>query len=423
MNMPTIRLQTPPRCIPPVPYLLVLLLLACLLPMTVHAADPPGYREAVSNMTRLEANVRQRNQREPWEKLAQQFLNVYNSQKRWNNRPAALYRSALALDKLSRRASNKKDARNATERYALLVRQHPRSEYADDALLQAARLQYDIIGDERRSEALLRQQLRGYPSGRKAAEAKALLARVSRTATAEKKEEEKAPTKDVSGTAYRKTVKTILIDAGHGGKDPGTHHNGIVERELTLDISKRVGSILAAHGVRVRYTRFANTWLSLESRADKVRTNKADLFISIHVNANEKTSVQGFETYYLDVSRTTAASRLAAVENALRGRNAGGEKLPVTRLFNIQKQESKRLARSIHQTTLSHMRKKRFETRNGGIKAGPFHVLRRSGVPGVLLELGYCTNPKEAGWLGQSAYRSALARGIANGILNYMGKL
>ena len=150
----------------------------------------------------------------------------------------------------------------------------------------------------------------------------------------------------------------MLIDPGHGGKDPGTHHNGIREKDLTLDISKRMGAILSSRGLNVRYTRRSDTWITLEQRADKVRTNKADLFISNHVNANTTYGVQDFETYYLDVSRTSASTRLAAVEIALRDRSrATREKLPHHRLFTIQKQESRRLARNVHETTLKYLRK------------------------------------------------------------------
>ena len=97
-----------------------------------------------------------------------------------------------------------------------------------------------------------------------------------------------------------------------------------------------MGAILSSRGLNVRYTRRSDTWITLEQRADKVRTNKADLFISIHVNANPSEGVQGFETYYLDVSRTSASTRLAAVENALRDRSrATREKLPPHRLFHV----------------------------------------------------------------------------------------
>ena len=97
--------------------------------------------------------------------------------------------------------------------------------------------------------------------------------------------------------------------------------------------------------------------------------------------------------------------------------------MPPQRLFNIQKQESRRLARNIHETTLKFLRKKNYRTHDGGIKTAPFHVLRRSGVPGVLIEVGYCTNKSEAERLALKEYRLSVARGIADGILVYTGKI
>ncbi len=399
----------------------------CGLP--AEAADPPRYEKAVQDMNRLEKS-KKRLQREPWEKLSDTFYSVYQSEKKWKNRPSALYRSALALDRLARCASNKKDARRAVGRYLQLVRQYSRSSLADDSLYRAARLTDEILRDKSGAQSLLKRQIKAYPSARSTKDASKYLATL---APDKKKDAPKTTKKDKAsavkqvkykGRPYRLGVRTVLIDPGHGGKDPGTHHNGIKEKTLTLDIAKRVGALLSARGIKVRYTRTSDAWITLEQRAGKVRTNKADLFVSIHVNANPRETVQGFETYYLDVSRTSAATRLAAVENALRDRSAKvREKMPPQRLFNIQKQESRRLARNIHETTLKFLRKKNYRTHDGGIKTGPFHVLRRSGVPGVLIEVGYCTNKSEAERLALKEYRISVARGIADGILTYTGKI
>ena len=316
------------------------------------------------------------------------------------------------------------------DRYLQLVRQHPRSSLADDSLYRAARLKGDVIRDKAGARALLKRQIKAYPSARSTRDASTYLATLApdtkkaAAPTARKNKTPPAGQVKYKGKPYRLGVRTVLIDPGHGGKDPGTHHNGIKEKTLTLDIAKRVGALLSARGLKVRYTRTSDTWITLEQRAGKVRTNKADLFVSIHVNANPRETVQGFETYYLDVSRTSAATRLAAVENALRDRSAKvREKMPPQRLFNIQKQESRRLARNIHETTLKFLRKKNYRTHDGGIKTAPFHVLRRSGVPGVLIEVGYCTNKSEAERLALKEYRLSVARGIADGILVYTGKI
>ena len=388
-------------------------------------ADPASYGKAKETMSRLERIPSQRQQREPWEKLAASFLRIYQTEKRWNNRPAALFRSARALDRLSRYAANRKDAQRSVERYLQVAQAHPRSVLADDALYNAARLRGEILGDREGAQELLQRQIKAYPSGDMRQAAARYLATLSPSAGKSPRgaARPESPKSASQANPFHLGVRTVLIDPGHGGKDPGTHHNGIREKTVTLDIAKRVGAILSKRGLKVRYTRLSDTYVELERRADKVRTNKADLFISIHVNANSSAKVRGFETYYLDVSRTSSATRLAAVENALRDRGrAARETLPPSRLFRIQKQESRRLARSVHDTALKLVRKKNYRTADGGIKTGPFHVLRRSGVPGVLIEVGYCTNKDEAKRLAMPAYRATLAEGIANGILAYVGR-
>ena len=402
----------PLRCI------LLALCAVLLCVFSAGAAAPPRYEKAVQDMNRLEKSAK-RVQREPWEKLSATFLSIYQTERKWKNRPSALYRSALALDRLARQASAKRDARRAVDRYLQLVRRYPRSSLADDSLYRAARLRGEILRDGAGAQALLRQQIKAYPLARATKDASRYLAALAPDAG--KKDGRTSADAPYKGKPYRFGVRTVLIDPGHGGRDPGTHHNGIKEKTLTLDIAKRVGAILSAHGVRVRYTRTSDVRVSLEQRAEKVRTNRADLFISIHVNAHALKTIQGFETYYLDISRTSAATRLAAVENALRDRGAKG-KMPPQRLFNIQKQESRRLARNVQETALKRLRKENYRTHDGGVKTAPFHVLRRSGVPGVLIEVGYCTNKPEAERLSRRDYRAAIARGIADGILTYTGK-
>ena len=392
-----------------------------------QAVSPPAYERAKDELASLQKDTRRSKWREPWEKLASQFMAIYEKEKTWRNRPAALYRSALALDELGRRSGRRSDWDKAEARYRLLWEDHAASVLADDALYRAARLRAEKRGDRAGALELLDRLCSRYPKGDMADEAAAYIRKLAPERKSVRVAEKKVRTGKSASKAKKGTfqlhVRRVLLDAGHGGKDPGTHHNGILERTVTLDLAKRVGAILAARGIDVKYTRFSNRWVSLDDRADKVRTTRADLFISIHVNANPSPQVQGFETYYLDFARTSAASRLAAVENALKGRSAKSrEKLPASKLFQVQQQESARLARNIQNTTLGFLRGKKYATVDGGIKTAPFHVLRKSGVPGVLIEVGYCTNKREASWLAQSAYRALLARGIAYGILAYAGR-
>ena len=219
-------------------------------------------------------------------------------------------------------------------------------------------------------------------------------------------------------------VKTIVIDPGHGGKDPGTSHNNIVERELTLDVAKRLGSVLRAAGYNVVFTRSKDNWISLSERSNIAVRKKGDLFISIHVNASTKPGISGFETYYQDLAGTKESIRLAAVENAGMNHRLGEmESILADLLLSARIQESRRLAAEVQKNAVSLIRKRGHQVNNNGTKGAPFHVLIGSSMPGVLVEIGYCTNSAEARRLKQSKYRDALAEGIANGVHHYARQL
>lgn len=220
------------------------------------------------------------------------------------------------------------------------------------------------------------------------------------------------------------TVQSVFIDAGHGGKDPGAVHNNIVERDAVLDISRRVGRLLAANGVDVEYSRTKDVSVPLSVRPAMANQARADLFVSIHINANPDTSVQGFETYYLDLARNSQASRTATLENAASDRKLGDmQSVLADVMLNARTDESIRVAESIQRAAMSRLTRRGYAVRNGGTKSAPFHVLIGAAMPAVLVEVGYCTHPGEARMLQSSQYRHALAEGIAEGILAYKNRL
>lgn len=220
------------------------------------------------------------------------------------------------------------------------------------------------------------------------------------------------------------TVQRVFIDAGHGGKDPGTLHNDVTEHELTLDVAKRVGRLLSAQGLEVFYSRSGDVSVPLSIRPRKANSVNADIFVSIHVNANTDTTVQGFETFYLDLAKNAHAARVATLENAASDRKLGDmQNVLADLVLNARTQESDRLAGDIQRLALSRLNRRGFEVRDGGTRAAPFHVLIGAAMPAVLVELGYCTNPQEARLLRNQHYRHTLAEGIAEGILAYKNRL
>lgn len=220
------------------------------------------------------------------------------------------------------------------------------------------------------------------------------------------------------------TVHRVFIDAGHGGRDPGTNHNSVLERAVTLEVALQLGRLLTANGLQVVYSRSTDKAIRLSERTAMANAAKADLFVSIHVNAHDKPEVSGIETYYLNLASNPQAARVAVLENAASDRHLGDmQGMLADVMLNARVDESKRLAADIQRLALFRLKKRNYATRNNGVKSAPFHVLIGAQMPAVLVELGYCTNSTEARNLANSNYRLALAEGLAEGILAYRDRL
>ena len=220
-------------------------------------------------------------------------------------------------------------------------------------------------------------------------------------------------------------VSRIVIDAGHGGHDPGAQANGIDEAELVLDIALRLERLLLDHpGVEVVLTRRTNEFIPLEERTAIANREGADLFLSIHANATRQTTVRGIETYFLNFATTPDAEAVAARENAASAQTMGT--LPAilkTIALNNKLEESRELA-SLMQTSL--VRRLRTQTpgmKDLGVKQAPFVVLIGAQMPSVLTEISFLTNRSEATLLKKTAYRQQIAQALCDALLKYQTSL
>lgn len=215
------------------------------------------------------------------------------------------------------------------------------------------------------------------------------------------------------------SVRTIVIDAGHGGKDPGARGFGLQEKDVNLRMALILGKMLKERGFRVLYTRTTDDFLALEERTALANAKKADLFISIHCNAHTDPTMHGLETYSLNLARTPDAVRVAARENAVSDKNISDLQMILTDLMLTSKiKESVDLARGVHRQGLAAIRNK-WTVADHGNREAPFYVLMGAKMPSALLEIGYITNKTEAARLKTDAYLKILARGIADGIGEY----
>jgi len=219
------------------------------------------------------------------------------------------------------------------------------------------------------------------------------------------------------------TVKTIMLDAGHGGKDPGAVSNGLREKDINLRFVKILGKKLQAKGFNVVYTRTKDVFIPLDKRTSMANARKADLFLSVHCNANRSRKVSGIETYSLNLAKTDAAVRIAARENAVDPRSISDLQFILTDLMvNSKIKESRDLAKDVQTRTVNRVRKK-WSVSNKGTREAPFYVLMGARMPSVLVELGYITNRTEASRLKSDKYLDYLANGIVEGVLAYKGKI
>jgi N-acetylmuramoyl-L-alanine amidase len=220
-------------------------------------------------------------------------------------------------------------------------------------------------------------------------------------------------------------VSRIVIDAGHGGHDPGAQSNGITESELVLDVALRLEKLLKDQpGVDVVLTRRDDEFIPLEERTAIANREGADLFLSIHANASRQSIAQGVETYFLNFSTNPAAEAVAARENATSGRTMGNlPDLVKTIALNNKVVESRELATIVQTSLVRRLRLQNKSLKDLGVKQAPFVVLIGAQMPSVLAEISFITNRSDASLLKQAAYRQRIAQSLFDGVLRYQSSL
>ena len=221
--------------------------------------------------------------------------------------------------------------------------------------------------------------------------------------------------------------KTVVIDPGHGGKDPGASDNGVMEKNVNLAVGLELEKALSARGYRVVMTRNTDVYLTLQERTDIANRENADLFVSVHVNAlPKKKSMSGFEIYIMALPTDTDAMNLAKAENREYVEGKGMDVANVDRRTELllkilgDMQQNNKISESTDFAAALY---------NAGVMGGlqmrriaqaPFFVLRGAGMPAVLLEIGFVTNAAESRLLNTPNYQQKIAGAMAAGIVNYL---
>jgi N-acetylmuramoyl-L-alanine amidase len=222
-------------------------------------------------------------------------------------------------------------------------------------------------------------------------------------------------------------VRRVVIDPGHGGKDPGAvgYYKTVKEKNVTLEVARRLAvKIRQDLGVEAVLTRKKDVFLSLEERTAIANTKNGDIFVSIHANATKNKRTRGIETYFLNLATDKDAIMVAARENATSAKNISDLEAILNDLMkNAKINESSRLATHVQRGMTKKLRKRFKDVRDLGVKQAPFYVLLGAEMPCILIEIAFISNPTECKRLNTAAYQEALADGIVAGIKSYVEEI
>jgi N-acetylmuramoyl-L-alanine amidase len=212
------------------------------------------------------------------------------------------------------------------------------------------------------------------------------------------------------------SVRTVVLDVGHGGHDPGTSHYGLKEKSLALEIAKELRDRLREHGLRVVMTRETDGFVPLSGRAAVANRLQADLFVSVHVNANRNRRIAGTEVYYPRVSEVSSGAEWppSVAPSEVATPSTTVKQVLWDLVLRRMRFQSRRVASAVCRSMRSNL-----NVPCRWIKPARFVVLRQAWMPAVLVEVGYLTNREEASRLASAAYRQEIAQAIADSIIAY----
>ncbi len=218
----------------------------------------------------------------------------------------------------------------------------------------------------------------------------------------------------------------IVIDPGHGGKDPGAlGRKGTREKDVVLTIANHLRDLLTQEGsTKVLMTRETDVFVELEDRAKFANTHKADLFVSIHINSHPQTSVKGMELYHFGEASDPRALAVAARENGtpLEKDAAPWQFILADKLNDKKIDDSRELAWTTKKSLVKFMNSY-YKINDHGVKTAPFFVLRMTTMPAILAEIAFISNPTEEKLLQSPTYQKRMAEGIFNGLQSYITPL
>lgn len=371
-----------------------------------------------------------------WENCIQQFLLISRNHPETDQGKKALFSVARLSHEKFEVSKAEPDLHRAFDFYNDFLKAHPEETLADDALFQIGVLRFEEERNRERGIRAMETLLSRYPNGDMAEAAKQYLHRmsshedkpsVSRPSTST--EVRIPPEMPLSrspripvGPKTDATIRTVVIDPGHGGSDTGAvGKRGTKEAAVALQVARKLAFKLKTEfGFQVHMTRTHNKTLSLDERNKIADAKKADLFISIHANAHDQPGIAGVQTFYLDNATSQGAERLATIENRIYGKKRNiEEKILRTLRQNADTEASRDLARVVQGELIGGLREKYPSVADLKDGAALFQVLDGVSCPAILVETGFITNAEEELRLTDTDYQWALADGIGRGVAGF----
>ena len=220
-------------------------------------------------------------------------------------------------------------------------------------------------------------------------------------------------------------IKRIVIDAGHGGKQPGAiSESGVSEKDITLDIALRLHRLLESASFEVLMTRHDDRTMMLDKRVAFANSNRADLFISIHINWTEPREIRPLETYFVGPSEDSATMKLASLENRESGYSLSEYRRVLEKIYiDARRDESRSLAKNVHAELYQSLKAVNPVLDNRGVRTAPFLVLVGTEMPAILVEVSTLSNEEEVELLIDPDYREKIALAVSRGINGYANAL
>jgi N-acetylmuramoyl-L-alanine amidase len=221
-------------------------------------------------------------------------------------------------------------------------------------------------------------------------------------------------------------IKRIVVDPGHGGKDPGAiGHSGTAEKDITLQVGLKLRDLITQRlGKQVLMTRDRDVFIELDDRAKFANSKDADLFLSIHVNSHPQRSTKGLEVYHFGIASDRRALEVAARENDVPVKDlaAGVQFILADVLTDKKIQDSLELAWSTKQAMVARL-DERYDVVDHGVKTAPFYVLRYTAMPSILTEIAFISNQTEERLMQTETFLTRMAEAIFEGVKAYVNPI